>query len=119
MLAATDDNFIFESVKQELSKLPLSALGSVLAFYNANGLFLESYKRQATDLFAKSSLEDQKIIVGENYKDADSCKLTSKAAVRELEFVVAKNYLAIALIICALALSAFWIFDFLQMHLTF
>ena len=117
MLAATDDNFIFDSLKQEFSKLPLSALSSVLAFYNANKLFLETYKRQATELFAKSSLDDQKLVVNENFQDAEACKTTSLIAIKSLEKIVSRNYLVLMLIAVGLAFFAVWILQLVQLNI--
>ena len=89
----------------------------MLAFYNANKLFLETYKRQATELFAKSSLDDQKLVVNENFQDAEACKTTSLIAIKSLEKIVSRNYLVLMLIAVGLAFFAVWILQLVQLNI--
>ena len=77
LMASTSDNYIYELVRKDFSRLPSNVLKPIIAFYTSDQLFDSCYKLLGSQEFAKSPKSVMIKSLQENY---DACKETIKFA---------------------------------------
>jgi hypothetical protein len=68
LLASTSDNFVYEAMRKDFTKLPANVFGPVTAYYTADQLFDACYKLLATQEFVRAPLDAKKKSIDDNYE---------------------------------------------------